>query len=76
MAVGVSHQFIGFFGGCIEAHRVIDSLRLLKWKVGITAIDGTAGSINKMFNFMMSASFQNMAKAYKVALDISAWVFE
>ena len=76
MAVGMSHQLIGFFGGGIEAYWMINSLSFLKWKVCITAINTAARCIHKMFNGLATATFKNMAKTHQIALHIGIWVFQ
>ena len=75
MAIGVSHQLVGFFfAGGIQAERMVDVLVNRERHGGVGAIDtGTAG-IHQVFDTAVAAAFQNMCKANDVAVDVGQWV--
>ena len=70
MAVGMRHQFIGFFGGSIQAYRVVKVLMLIKRQVGITAVNARAARIDQMFHALVPAGLQHVHKALNVGVNI------
>ena len=76
MAVGVSHQLIGFLACGIQAHGMIDRLTLLKRQIAIASVDGTAGGINQISDAVVAAALKDMPKADQIALDISGRVLK
>ena len=76
VAIGMSHQLIGFLASGIKAHRVVHTVSLTKRHTRVAAIYRTTAGVHKMLNAMMPAPFQNMAEPDKICLDISRWVFD
>ena len=76
MAVGVCHQLIGFLAGGIKAHRVVDRLLLMEGQILIAAIDRTARGVDEVLDVVVTAAFQQMAKAHKVALDVGRGILQ
>ena len=76
MAVGVRHQLIGLFASGVEAHRMVHRLLLMERQIAVPAIDRTARGIDKVFGAVMAATFQQMAKAHKIALDVSRRILQ
>jgi len=56
--IGVSHQFILLFGGCIEAYRAIGNNLLFKRRTCICLVNTDETGIDKMFYRIMLAHFQ------------------
>ena len=76
MAVGVGHQLIAFFAGCVEAEGVIHILVDRKRHGGVGTINAGAAGINQMLNTMVTAPFKDVGKANDVAVDVSKWVVD
>jgi hypothetical protein len=76
MAVGMRHHFIGFFGGCVEADRVINVVMLAEWHCSVATIHAGAAGKNQMLHRVVAATFQNVAKADQVGVDIGVWVVD
>ena len=76
MAVGVGHQLIALFAGCIEAEGVINVLVDRKRHGGVGTINAGAAGINQMLNTMVTAPFEDVSKANDVAVDVSKWVVD
>ena len=76
MAVGVGHQFVGLLASGIEAHRVIHRLALIEGQIAVSAVHRTARGIDQVFGAVVAATFQHMAKAHKIALDVSRRILQ
>ena len=76
MAVGVCHQLIAFFAGCVEAKGVIHILVDRKGHGGVGTINAGAAGINQMLNTMVTAPFEDVGKPNDVAVDVSKWVVD
>ena len=76
MAVGVGHQFVGLLAGGIEAHWVIHRLALIEGQIAVSAVHRTARGIDKVFSAVVAATFQQMAKAHQIALDVSRRILQ
>ena len=76
MALGVGHQLIAFFAGCIETEGVIHILVNRKRHGGIGTINAGAAGIDQMLHTMMTAALEDMGKANNVAVDVSKWVVD
>ena len=74
MAVGVRHQFVGFFARGIQAERMVHIVVHRERHGGVSAINARAAGIHKVFNTMMAATFKNMGKTHDIAVDIGEWV--
>ena len=70
MAVGVGHELVGFFGGGIEAHGMVDIVMDGKRHAGVGAIDRTGGRIDEMLDAVVAAAFENIAEADEVGVDV------
>ena len=70
MAVGVGHQFIGFFGGGIQGNRMIHIVMDRKRHVGIGAIYRTGRGKHQVLHAMVPAAFQNIDKAHDIGIHI------
>src|SRR5690554_6299603 len=74
MAVGVSHQFIGFFTGGVKADRVVDVVVYRKRHGGIGTVHRAAGGVDQMLGAEVAAGFQNVQKAGDVGVHIGLGV--
>ena len=76
MTVGMRHQFAGFLGGCIEAHRVVDVMVHAEGHVGVGAIDAGATGIDQVLYIGVAAALEDIDETYQVAVDVGMGVFE
>ena len=57
------HEFIGLFTGSVEADRMVDIVMYREGCVGIGTINRAAGGVNKMFNRVVPAAFEDIQEA-------------
>ena|SRR5207302_8885178 len=76
MAVGVSHELIGFLRGGIETNWMIHVVAYAEWHSGVRTIyTGTAG-IHQVLYAVMAAAFQYIQKTHDIAVDIGMGVHQ
>src|SRR5437016_4820803 len=74
MAVGVSHELIGFLRGGIETNWMIHVVTYAEWHSGVRTIyTGTAG-IHQVLHATITAAFQYIQKTHDIAVDIGMGV--
>lgn len=76
MAVGMGHQLIGLLAAGVEAYRMVHRLLLMKGQISIPAIHRTARGLDEVFSAVVAATFQQMTKAHKIALDVSHQILQ
>ena len=76
MAVSVRHQLISLLAGGIKAHRMVYRLLLMERQISVSAIHRTARGIDQVFGAVVAATFQQMAKAHKIALDVGRRILQ
>ena len=71
MAVSVRHQFVGLFGGGIQADRMIDAISDRKRDLSIRSIDRTRRRIGQVRDLLMPTAFEYVYKADQIGIHIS-----
>lgn len=76
MAIGMRHQFVGFFACGVKTQRMVDVLVDRKGHGSIGAIDtGTAG-IDKVLDAVVATTFEDVGKADDIAVDVGERVLD
>jgi hypothetical protein len=70
MAVGISHQFIGFFGGGVQADRLIGDSRFCPGLRCQITVHRAAGGEHQLLDLVVAAGFQYIGKSHQVTVDI------
>jgi len=70
------HEFVGFLGDRIQAHRMIDVVVLGKRHPGVAAIDARAARVHEVPDLVVPAAFQDVDEAGKVAAHVRLGVLQ
>jgi len=71
VAVGVRHEFIGFFGGRVQAGGVIRAVLDAVGQFVVESVNGTGGGEDEVLYFVLAAGFQNVAETDQIGLDVA-----
>ena len=68
------HELIGFFGGCVQGHRVVHLVIRGVRHLLVAAVDRAGRCIHQMLHGIIAAGFQNVIEANHVTLDVGVRV--
>src|SRR3974390_2404565 len=74
MRIGMRHQLIRLLRRAVETERMIDIVRGGERHFSIGAVDRRRGSIEEMATVVVTATFQNIAEADEIGIDIGVWI--
>ena len=74
--VGVGEEFVGFFGSGVERDGVIDLIVGTERDFFVAAIDGAAGGVDKMFDGVAAAGFEDVVETDEVGFDVGVGVVD
>src|SRR5699024_9091616 len=73
--VTVGQQFVGFLGGGVEGHGVVDAVVFGERDLVVHAVDGAGGGVDQVFDGVVAAAFQYGHHADEVGVDVGEGVF-
>jgi len=76
MTVGMGHEFVGFFGGGIEAYRVVCMVVSAERTGVVKAVYRGTGGVDQMLHLAVPAAFENIQKTDDVGIDVLVGVVE
>lgn len=74
--VGVGEELVGFFGGGVERDGVVDLVVGTERDFFVAAVDGAAGGVDKMFDGVVTASFEDVVETDEVGFDVGVGVID
>ena len=66
MCVSMRHQLVSFFTRSVQRYGVINRIILGEGQLGVGAVNRTGGGEYQVFDFMMPAALQQIAKTDQV----------
>ena len=76
MAIAVGHHFIGFFGGRIEANRVVCAIFGGERNFCIRAINARRACVDQMLDSMLAATLKDIGESNQIGLNVSGGISE
>lgn len=78
LAVGVGHELVALFGGCVQGNRVVHFIVGGVGDLLVAAIDAGGTGVDEVFDFAFlgasAAGFEDIVEADEVALDVGVRV--
>ena len=74
LAVGVCHELVALFGGCVQRYRIVDLIIGGVRDLLVAAVHAGGTGVHEVFDLIVTAGFQDIVKADEVALDIGIGV--
>src|SRR3974390_3400952 len=74
MRIGMRHQLIRLLRRAVETERMIDIVRGGERHFSMGAVERRRGSIEEMATVVVAATFQNIAEADEIGIDIGVWI--